>query len=294
MELVKPRRLGLSLGLLLGFLSLACCEEPEPAKRRTLVDRLLFFPSQHPQGQWQPSGLTFQDVHFRSADGTKLHGWYCLCERPRGVVLIAHGNAGHVASRASWLRLLQTQAGLTAFMFDYRGYGKSEGKPTVAGVLADARAARSKLRELAGVEDGEMLLMGESLGGAVMVQLAAEAAPRALILQSTFSSLRDVAREHYPRLSWLAPRDQLASLNVIGKYRGPLLQSHGSNDNTIPLALGRRLFKAANDPKVFVEIRNADHNNWLTREYLARFQQFIANLPPTKHAAKSTPPRAPK
>ena len=250
------------------------------SSQRTLVDRLLFFPTKHPEGQWQPEGLQFHDVYFQSSDGIKLHGWYCPAQRPRGVMLVAHGNAGHVASRASWLRYLQTRAQVTVFMFDYRGYGRSQGSPTVDGVLADARAARAKLREIAKVKDAEMLLMGESLGGAVVVQLAAESAPRGLILQSTFSSLRDVARAHYPRLAWLAPRNQLASSEQIKKYRGPLLLSHGNRDATIPFESGQKLFQAANEPKLFVEVKSAGHNDWLTRDYLAHFEQFLASLPP--------------
>ena len=143
---------------------------------------------------------------------------------------------------------------VSAFMFDYRGYGRSDGVPTVPGVLQDARAARAKLRELAGVEDSGMLIMGESLGGAVAVQLAAESAPKALILQSTFSSMRDVADYHYPKLSWLVPAEKLDSVTQITRYRGPLLQSHGDADRTIPFALGEKLFQAANEPKTFVRI----------------------------------------
>ncbi|TWU02570.1 alpha/beta hydrolase [Stieleria varia] len=155
---------------------------PATKKPQTLDELLLFHPSKYPTGNWQPDGLLFRDVAFESGDGTKLHGWYCPCENPRAVVLIAHGNAGHVASRAPWLRYLQSNAKLSAFMFDYRGYGRSEGTPTVDGVLQDAKAARAKLCELAKVSDSEMLLMGESLGGAVVVHLAADSAPQGLIV----------------------------------------------------------------------------------------------------------------
>jgi hypothetical protein len=125
-----------------------------------------------------------------------------------------------------------------------------------------------------------MVLMGESLGGAVAVQLAAESAPRGLILQSTFSSLKDVAAVHFPGLSWLVPADKLDSAAQIARYRGPLLQSHGTADETIPPSSGRILFDAANEPKEFVEVPGAGHNDWLTQRYLARLDQFLAQLPP--------------
>ena len=173
----------------------------EETKPRSLDELLLFFPAKHPAGNWEPRGLTFQDVAFESKDKTKLHGWYCPCEKPRAVVLLAHGNAGNVATRAAWLSYLQTKLRVSTFLFDYRGYGKSDGVPTAEGVLDDARAAMTKLCELTQLKDSNIVVMGESLGGAIAVQLAAERAPRGLILQSTFSSLRDVADVHYPQLS---------------------------------------------------------------------------------------------
>lgn len=271
---------------LLTVLAVPRCPAQQPAKSGTapagpsLDERLLFFPAKFPAGNWQPRDLRFQDVFFSAADGTKLHGWYCPCEKPRAVILLAHGNAGHVASRAGWLRHLQSQLKVSVFIFDYRGYGRSEGVPTVAGAISDATAARAKLRELASVEDDEILLMGESLGGAIAVQLAAAAPPRALILQSTFSSLRDMASAHYPQLAWLVPKDKLDSATQIARYRGPLLQSHGNRDRTVPFALGEKLHRAANEPKQFVTVRKADHNNWLTRAYLRQLDTFITRVAP--------------
>jgi fermentation-respiration switch protein FrsA (DUF1100 family) len=245
---------------------------------RSIDELLLFFPSKFPNGNWRPRDLQFQDVFFTAADGTRLHGWYCSANHPRAVVLAAHGNAGHVASRAPWLRHLQQRTGVSVFMFDYRGYGRSEGVPTVAGAIQDATAARAKLRELAAVKDSEMLLMGESLGGAIVIQLAAKSPPRGLILQSTFSSLRDVADVHYPRLSWLVPRNKLDSAAQITAFRGPLLQSHGTADRTIPFSSGQKLFRAANEPKEFAALESAGHNNWLTEDYLRRLDEFITRV----------------
>ncbi len=248
------------------------------AKPQSIDELLLFFPAKYPTGDWQPKELRFDDVYFAADDKTKLHGWYCPCENPRGVILLAHGNAGHVASRATWLRYLQSKARVSVFLFDYRGYGRSEGTPTVEGLLLDARAARAKLCELASTKESEIILMGESLGGAIFVQLAAEVAPRGLILQSTFSSLKDVADVHYPKLSWLVPSNKLDSLNAIAKYRGPLLQSHGDQDRTIPFASGEKLFQAANEPKTFTAIPNADHNNWLSDDYLRQLNDFVNRI----------------
>jgi uncharacterized protein len=131
----------------------ACCyaqesQESKPAKEakpQSIDELLLFFPSKFPNGDWKPKDLHFNDVVFSAEDGTKLHGWYCPADDPRAVVLVAHGNAGHVASRAPWLRYLQAKARVSVFIFDYRGYGRSEGTPTVEGAIQDASAARTKL-----------------------------------------------------------------------------------------------------------------------------------------------------
>ena len=272
--------------LLSGLLSAANAQESssetqDDAKPQSIDELLLFFPAKYPTGDWQPKDLRCDDVYFIADDKTQLHGWYCPCDNPRAVILLAHGNAGHVASRAPWLRYLQSKAKVSIFIFDYRGYGRSEGTPTVEGALMDARAARAKLCELASTTDSEMLLMGESLGGAIMVQLASESAPRGLILQSTFSSLREVADVHFQKLSWLVPRGRLDSLSKIAKYHGPLLQSHGDRDQTIPFALGERLFGAANEPKTMIVVANADHNNWISDDYLQRFNAFLNRIGPT-------------
>jgi fermentation-respiration switch protein FrsA (DUF1100 family) len=252
--------------------------ESAAAKPPSIDELLLFFPSKYPSGNWTPQDLRFEDVWFSAEDKTRLHGWYCPCENPRATILIAHGNAGHVASRAPWLKYLQSEARVATFMFDYRGYGRSEGVPTVEGALLDAKAARAKLRELSRIDDSAMLLMGESLGGAIAVRLAAESAPRGLVLQSTFSSLKDVADVHYPKLSWLVPPAKLDSVAQIVRYHGPLLQSHGTADRTIPISSGEKLFLAANEPKTFAKIPGADHNNWLTEDYLTQFDEFIRRL----------------
>jgi fermentation-respiration switch protein FrsA (DUF1100 family) len=282
--MMHRKTIPLVVAVLMAVMALYCSgqdTESAPAskaKAQTIDELLLFFPTKYPNGQWKPKDLEFQDVFFDSEDDTKLHGWYCPAQAPRAVVLVAHGNAGHVASRAPWLRFLQNQANVSAFMFDYRGYGRSEGTPSVDGAIKDARAARAKLCELAAIKDSEMLLMGESLGGAIVIQLAADSPPRGLILQSTFSSLRDIADVHYPKLSWLVPKDKLDSASQIVRYRGPLLQSHGNSDRTIPFSSGEKLFRSANEPKQFVTIDRADHNNWLTDAYLAQLDGFLARV----------------
>ncbi|MBI2824550.1 MAG: alpha/beta hydrolase [Planctomycetia bacterium] len=243
-------------------------------------ESLIFFPTRYPIGDWEPRELDFQDVWFTAADAVRLHGWYVPAENPRAVALFAHGNAGHLADRADLARVFARELGVSILMFDYRGYGRSEGRPDEPGILADARAARVWLGNRAGVPEREIVLVGESIGGAVIVDLAARDGTRGVILENTFTSIPDVAAFHYP---WLpvrtVMRTRLDSLAKIGDYHGPLLQCHGDADSIIPFALGRTLFEAANEPKRLIVVRGGDHNDPRTSEWLAAMDEFFAGLP---------------
>lgn len=243
-----------------------------------LEESFLYFPTKFPDGDWHPPGLAFEDAWFDAADGTHLHGWFVPCENPRAVALFAHGNAGNLSHRADYLFALH-RLGVAVLAFDYRGYGRSAGSPTEAGIMADARAARTWLAKRAGIPESDIVLMGESLGGAVMVQMAAEVPARGLVLENTFTRARDVAGVHYPWLPVQLMRTQLDSAAQIGKYHGPLLQAHGGADTIVPYQLGRQLFDAANEPKQFVTIKGGDHNDPRTPQFYQALDQFLKDLP---------------
>lgn len=242
-------------------------------------ESFIFLPSRFPSGDWQPAGLEFEDAWFEADDGVRLHGWYCSHPLPRAFLLFAHGNAGNLSHRAAFLRLLRDALQVAVMIFDYRGYGRSEGRPNEAGVLRDAAAARDWLARREGIAAQEIVLLGRSLGGAVMVDLAAREGARALVLESTFTTLPDVAAVHYP---WapvrLLLRTRFNSLEKIGRYRGPLLQSHGDQDEVIPYELGRRLFEAAVGPKQFVTIEGGEHNGPPDGRYLSTLDAFLGSL----------------
>jgi hypothetical protein len=244
---------------------------------------LIYFPSVYPDGYWSPHGLDFEDAWFEAADGTKLHGWHVARENPRAVVLIAHGNAGNVSDRADLLADLVQRLGASALIFDYRGYGRSDGTPSEQGILADARAARRWLADKADVPESQIVLMGESLGGGVMVDLAAKDGARGLVLENTFNRISDVAAFHYPWLPVrLLMRTRLDSESKIGAFHGPLLQVHGDADRIVPLALAKRLFEAAHEPKRLVVIRGGDHNDPRRPAFYQALDQFFAELPPAE------------
>jgi len=240
---------------------------------------LIFFPMPYPGGDWRPTGLTFEDAWFQSADGTRLHGWYVFKKNARAAVLFCHGNAGNITHREHILQMLHHRVGVSTLIFDYRGYGRSEGKLSEAGVLADARAARRWLADREKIAEADVVLMGESIGGAVAVDLAARDGARALVLVSTFNSLPDVAAYHHPWLPvrW-AMRTRLDSENKIGDYRGPLLQSHGDADTIVPLQFGQRLFGAANQPKEFLLYPGYNHNDPMPSEYYDHLAAFLDGI----------------
>ncbi len=247
---------------------------------RMFEDALIFFPARYPAGDWQPGDLRFEDAWFQSADGTRLHGWYVPGENAAAVVLFAHGNAGNLSHRIDLLRHFQRQTQATIMIFDYRGYGRSEGRPNEQGVLADTRAARTWLAKRASLSESQIVLLGESLGGALMVDLAAQDGARGLILENTFSSLPDVAAYHYPWLPVrLLMRTRLDSVSKIGRYHGPLLMCHGDADTIVPVDLARRLFARANEPKSLVLVPGGDHNDPPSREFLDALDDFLMRLP---------------
>ena len=197
-------------------------------------------------GDWNPTGLGHEDVWFESADGTRLHGWFVPHPTAERAILYCHGNGEHVAFNVDLAARLRDSLDASVFLFDYRGYGRSEGRPSEAGCIADGRAARHWLAERMGIEPKQIVLMGRSLGTAVAVALAAEDGAAALILENAFPAMTDVAALHHP---WLPVRwamdNRYDSVARIPRYQGPVLQSHGEADELVPLAMGRQLFDAA-------------------------------------------------
>lgn len=223
-------------------------------------------------------GLQFESVSFDTTDGVHLSGWFVPCESARGVILFCHGNAGNISHRLDSIQIFH-QLGLDVFIFDYRGYGQSEGKPTEQGTYKDSEAAWHYLIEERQVKPNEVIIFGRSLGGAVASWLAQSHTPRGLILESTFTSLPDIAVGLYPYLpARLLLRFEYNTAEYLSRVDCPVLIVHSRDDEIMPFSHGRRLFDMASEPKKFLEISGTHNEGFITsgKDYEDGLHTFIS------------------
>jgi fermentation-respiration switch protein FrsA (DUF1100 family) len=204
-----------------------------------------------------------EEVTMATEDGLRLGAWFVPAHRGADgpVVIVFNGNAGDRSYRAPLADNL-ARAGMSVLLFDYRGYGGNLGKPTEAGLAADARAARDYLVEVRGVPADRIVYYGESLGSGVAIGLAAEYPPAALVLRSPFRSLVHLGRKHYPILPVrLLLRDRFAGIERIARVSSPVMVIAGDRDTIVPFAESEEIWTAASEPKRLVTISGADHND---------------------------------
>lgn len=229
---------------------------------RPFLNLLTFMPQQR-RIEVTPAhfGVDYEELRLPTEDGETVDAWFVRAKRnPVGHLLFAHGNAGNIGDRAPILALLSA-IGFDVLAFDYRGYGRSTGKPSEHGTYLDARAARKALLEQPGVDPNRVVYLGKSLGGAVLLELAVAYPPAALVLISTFTGLRDAATAVYPLLPKLFVPNAYPSLRRIRGLRAPVLIMHGDNDELLPLRMGEELYAAAPEPKKLVVFAGAGHND---------------------------------
>ena len=246
----------------------------------SLLDQFfVYHPEPWREQDWKArSGLPLEDVWFQSSDGTKLFGWYVEHDATSAVVLWCHGNAGNIINRLENLRELY-RLGLSVFLFDYRGYGRSHGSPSEEGLYRDALGAYDYLTRTRLIRPERIVLFGRSLGAAVAAEVASQKLAAGLILESAFPSIEAVARFHYGGLPvhWLLGAE-FRLIDRLPQLSLPKLIVHGDQDEIIPLELGRQVFEAAKPPKSFYVIKGADHNTTYYvggETYFQRFAEFV-------------------
>ena len=205
-------------------------------------------------------GLEYEDVRLTTTDGERLHGWFVPHPSARATLLFAHGNAGNISHRLDSIRLFH-DLGLAVLIFDYRGYGLSSGTTTEQGTYRDADAAWHYLVDERGISPAAIVLFGRSLGAAVIADLAVRTRPGAVILESAFTSVPDMAARLYPWLPvrWLASY-RYDNAEKVRKFTAPVMVIHSRDDEIIPFGQGEQLFAAANEPKQFLEL-DGGHND---------------------------------
>lgn len=253
--------------------------------------KIIFHPAKFPEGYWNPVslGLKAQDISFQTVDGVNLHGWFVPTPGARATLLWFHGNAGNLSHRLDNIQRL-LPLNLNIFIFDYRGYGKSEGEPDENGIYKDSQAAYNKILELEEVSVNSLFLFGRSLGGICATETALNNPARGLILESTFTSASDMSRKIIPLipLGW-AIRSKLDAINKVTELKLPKLFLHGDRDEVVPFDLGRKLYEEASDPKSFYIIQGAGHNDTYImggRGYYNALDEFITEtlkIPMTSH-----------
>jgi fermentation-respiration switch protein FrsA (DUF1100 family) len=208
-------------------------------------------------------GLNFESVDFTSTDGLKLNGWYVPAPNSRFTLLFCHGNAGNIMHRLDSINTFYN-LGLSCFIFDYRGYGRSRGKPSEQGTYLDADAAYKWLTEKKKIPPDEIIIFGRSLGGCIAAHLARTAKPKALAIESTFTSYVDMGRKFYPYMPvrWFA-RFSYSAVGYIRDVHCPVMIVHSANDEIVPFEFGRKLYQEANEPKRFAEIFGSHNDGFI-------------------------------
>ena len=225
--------------------------------------------------------MDYEDVSIETADGVRLHGWF-VPGGTRRVLLFFHGNAGNISHRLESIRQFRNLE-LSVLIIDYRGYGQSEGRTTEAGIYRDADAAWRYLTETRDVRPEDIVIFGRSLGASDAARLAGREEPLALIVESSFTSVPDIAQELYPWLPvrWLS-RMNHATRDYVREVRCPLLVVHSRDDEIIPFHHGRAIFEAAPAAHTLLALRGS-HNDahvWDERAYIEGIWRFLATLSP--------------
>ncbi|TAK08648.1 alpha/beta hydrolase [bacterium] len=227
-----------------------------------MEERFIFYPESKVDVTPKDAGLAFEDVFFTAGDGVRLNGWFVPYQDSRITLLWFHGNAGNISHRVENIKLLHNKVNINVFIFDYRGYGRSEGRVSEEGTYRDATAALQYLRSRKDVDPKGIVFFGRSLGAAVAADLATREDCLALILETPFVSIREMARVAFPLLP-IGPllRIRYDVVEKLGKVRAPLLVLHGDKDDVVPYEQGKKVFEAAHNPKEFYTIRGAHHND---------------------------------
>ena len=265
--------------------------------RRVFRHTQLFCPSEEPTIGWDPEayGIPRERVEehwMETDDGELLYGWYCRAKQPMASALFCHGNTGNLTTIADVIPHL-LDSGINVLLFDYRGFGRSTGRPSLSGVVADGVTA-ARYHDTIRPADKPSVLYGYSLGGAIAAQVTKLHEFDGLILQSTFTNLRELARVAFPRIPLhLVSGNFFDTLAAVRKLDMPVLILHGTEDETIPCWMAHKLFDACSAPKELRIVEGGLHKDLYIRDgnqLVWAVNRFAAALPPHRKHKHPKPP----
>ena len=246
------------------------------------VDRyFIFFPSRSVNQNPKDVGIAYEEITLKTSDGLNLNAWFIEKKEAKGTMIWFHGNGGNIGDRVGHIKLFYESLPVDLLILDYRGYGKSEGSPSEEGTYHDAEAALAYVhfRQKA---PQKIIYYGQSLGSAIAVELGIRNPPHGLILESPFTSIRDMARVAYPFLPLgFLIQTEYDSMSKIGGIKSPILILHGDRDEIVPWEQGKSLFEAAPEPKTFFTLPGASHNDTFYmggEPYLRELGRFIHSV----------------
>ncbi len=246
---------------------------------RYFEQKNLYFPFKEIEATPENIGLDFEEIALTSGDGVSISGWFIPSVSSRAVLIFCHGNGGNISHRLEKIRILN-ELGLDVLIFDYRGYGKSEGRPSEAGLYLDTEAMYEYLVKEKAILSRKIIGYGESLGGAVVINLAVNREMGGVIIEDSFTSVREMGKKLFPFVPAFLYKSRYDSIGKIQHIKIPKLIFHSINDEIIPFEQGKRLYDVSPEPKEFVQL-NGGHNDafFLSRDlYSLKISSFVGRV----------------
>lgn len=246
---------------------------------RIFENKFIYFPPRYPEGWTSPSAyaLPVEDLWLTDGDGVRINAWFLADSASPKALLWFHGNAENIGMGLEQMKAL-SRLGINVLAIDFRGYGKSEGSPSEAGVYLDGEAGYQYLVESRHFEPRNIFIYGHSLGGAVATEVAFRHQCGGLIVESSFTSMRDMAR-HVMKIPFMeyVTKSRFDSIAKIAQVRAPVMIIHGREDKLIPFSMGQRLYAAAHEPKTFLATQSGHDDPYIMggKEYWDRWRTFI-------------------
>lgn len=239
----------------------------------------LYFPLRTIEATPEALGLDYEDVIITAEDGIQISGWFIPSGTPRATLIFCHGNGGNISHRLEKIKMFNDLS-LDVLIFDYRGYGMSKGRPSEKGIYLDAEAVYDYLINKKKILPQKIIVYGESLGGAVAIDLAGKHELRGIIIEGTFTSVRDMAKRLLPFIPTFIYASRFDSLEKIRNVKSPKLIFHSIDDEIIPFEMGEKLFHAASEPKEFVEIRGGHNEAFINSRdvFVKEIDEFVERM----------------